>query len=672
MILKIFKVLVLLIFVFSLPITAQKFKEKNEINLDKEGEVGKLLLKANNAATTDSSKIYAHKALKLYKTEKDSSLYPYIYSRLGHFHYVQNHTDSAQYFFNKAIKLYPKDAKSDLLAYNLSYMGGIACYDEDYDLAIKYYKNTIETATSESVKIRIKLNCANLYIETYQEELAKEFIDDVLNYYKKNTEEGLNHIHLIYAYSNLAKLESKLEKKLAYVNKMISIVNENSFSNEAEKARIILQGLSLRGGIYLFAKPPHYSEAISDFKNCIKLAKKHSFEKSKTQSYLQLSTAYHHLGDFKKSVAYADSVKTSNSNSWTNRAIDTLRFHGFYHSKKLDSVYYYANKTIKRLNNDLKELETNGYIEYGKKYQTEKKIQENELLKKEGIIKDLRAKNDAKDKYLIIALVVMKLLFLYKIYSRNKKNKKIVKVLANKNRGISVQNKELELANQNKQRIFSIISHDLINPFNTVLGFSAILEEDFDNLSKNKQKEYVKIIKDSSQTNYKLTKSLLDWARLQEGLITANKTSVKLKAHFIESIGPLASIAKEKQIQITVDVQDDLTIITDKNLLNTILNNLVSNAIKFTPEKGSIDISASINSQNCILAIRDTGVGIAEEKLQRIREKNHVSTKGTNNETGSGFGLLLCDELVTLLGGVLLMESEINKGTTVAITLPYG
>jgi signal transduction histidine kinase len=654
---------------FILSCYSQKYKEFEEVILDKEDEIGRILKKAQSASL-DSSYYFTRKAKTIYEKNKDSSLYPFFYYRFGQILYNLNKKDSAVYYFNKATALYSENVKSDLLSYNYSYLGVVAFENENYDKAAEYYLKTIKTANNERVKAKTKSSLALLYIETSKYDLAKVFLNEVFDFYEKNTEQGLDHPDLIYNYSNLAKIETQLDKRIAAVNKMIAIIDKTEYSNNSSKAFVKTQALSLKGDIYLYADPKRYNEAIDNFKECIKLAKLYNLKETLNRNYILLGMTYNFKKDYTSSIAYLDSMSSYREN-WMYSRINDLRYKGYFNIKKYDSAFIYANTIIQNKDSIIDNLETNGYIEYGKKYQTEKKIQENELLKKEVIIKDLQALRDSRIQFFLVVIIVLSIFLIRVIYFRNKKNKENAMLLEKKNSTINCQNKKLTQANQTRQRIFSIISHDLINPFNTVLGFSKILKEDYNNLTEQEKIEYIGIINNSSETNYNLTKSLLDWARLQENKIVVTKSKIGLKEVILNSIESLKIIALNKNVDLKIDIDEQLIIDTDENLLKTIIHNLVSNAIKFTPSNGSVHITSSKENKNCDITIRDTGIGISSEQLQRIRERNHISTKGTNNETGSGFGLLLCDELVELLEGTLtVVDSKKDKGTTVLVSLP--
>ncbi len=225
--------------------------------------------------------------------------------------------------------------------------------------------------------------------------------------------------------------------------------------------------------------------------------------------------------------------------------------------------------------------------------------------------------------------------------------------------------------NATKDKLFSIISHDLRSPFNAILGFSnlllnAIKKEDYKKLA-----DYSVFIRDSAQQTYNLLENLLNWSRLQSNKIQFHPQRVKIKGMIDNAIAVLGGNAEEKLITIKVDAPDKGEIMADPLMLEIILRNLLSNAIKFTPQKGRIIIKSFIDQKLCYFTITDTGVGMEKEFMKSIFDfGEETSRMGTNNEKGAGLGLMLCKEFVERHGGEIWVSSELNKGTTFTFTLP--
>jgi len=230
---------------------------------------------------------------------------------------------------------------------------------------------------------------------------------------------------------------------------------------------------------------------------------------------------------------------------------------------------------------------------------------------------------------------------------------------------------KLEQLNATKDKFFSIIAHDLKNPFNSILGFSDLLLQNIHRYDQLKIEMFLNTIKNSSKQAYDLLENLLVWARSQTGKIDYSPEPVDLNQRFSDNLGLLEAQTLNKKLKITTNIPDDTLVYGDKNMINTVIRNLVSNAIKFTFENGSINISVIDKDDMLEIAIKDNGIGIAPENLNKLfRIDSKYSTSGTNEERGTGLGLILCKEFVEKQGGKIWVESVLEKGSTFRFTLP--
>ncbi len=236
---------------------------------------------------------------------------------------------------------------------------------------------------------------------------------------------------------------------------------------------------------------------------------------------------------------------------------------------------------------------------------------------------------------------------------------------------IKLKNEELHEINATKDKFFNIIAHDLKNPFNTIMGFSEILveqvkEKDYDGIDK-----YAGFILQSSRHALVLLMNLMDWARSQTGRMEF------IPEHFemVELINEVKQLsddtARQKTITISRDIPHNAIVFADKAMISTVLRNLVSNAIKFTKLGGEINISAKETPDELIISVADNGVGISKDRIEKIfRLDKSYSTSGTNNEKGTGLGLIICKEFVEKHGGKIWIESEEDEGSRFSFTIP--
>ena len=232
-------------------------------------------------------------------------------------------------------------------------------------------------------------------------------------------------------------------------------------------------------------------------------------------------------------------------------------------------------------------------------------------------------------------------------------------------------NDSLNEANAAKDKFFSIIAHDLKNPFSVLLGFSDLLAQNLDDYDVQNVKEMISAIHQTSYQTYQLLEDLLLWSRSQLGKLSFHPEGVLLNEACQSVFELLEPLAQQKQIHIHYDVPQKLCVVADVGMLRTILRNLLSNAIKFTPQYGTVNLSVSIDHHYVEIAVTDTGIGMNESIQSKLWSlTSSVSRCGTNGEEGTGLGLQLCKEFVEKQGGKIWVDSVENKGSRFVFTLP--
>jgi signal transduction histidine kinase len=231
--------------------------------------------------------------------------------------------------------------------------------------------------------------------------------------------------------------------------------------------------------------------------------------------------------------------------------------------------------------------------------------------------------------------------------------------------------KHLKDLNATKDRFFTLIAHDLKNPFTALMGFSEILKKNFDSFEKEEIKDLINIIFESSQNLYKLLDNLLQWSRSQTGGIMYRPENFPLLPLIKQEIEVLEPLADKKSIKFITRVEDHLMVFADKNLVSVIIRNLLNNAIKFSNQEGKITITSKENEKMVNIAIIDTGIGMEKDELDKLfRLDTSFSSRGTADEEGTGLGLLVCKEFIEKNGGEILVTSEKSKGSKFQISLP--
>ncbi len=231
--------------------------------------------------------------------------------------------------------------------------------------------------------------------------------------------------------------------------------------------------------------------------------------------------------------------------------------------------------------------------------------------------------------------------------------------------------KELRAVNANKDKFFSIISHDLKSPFNGLLGITEILDSDYDELELDEIKEMIQIMRNLTVKVYELLEGLLQWAQTQTGRMEYDFEKIDIYDKCEKVIELLVINANSKKIVLQNEVNKETFALADKQATFTVLRNLVANAIKFTKPEGTINIESEIKDNMVYVSVTDSGIGMSNKSINKLfKIGEHHTTVGTNGETGSGVGLLLCKELIEKQEGKIWVESEEGVGSKFTFTLP--
>lgn len=236
---------------------------------------------------------------------------------------------------------------------------------------------------------------------------------------------------------------------------------------------------------------------------------------------------------------------------------------------------------------------------------------------------------------------------------------------------IKDKNQELLKLNSEREKFYSIIAHDLKSPFQGLIGSSEILAEQYNSLSEKEKLSFIDGIKNLSRNSYRLLENLLEWTMLQTGNMSFTLEHFNLLVELHPTISLLKQTASNKEIEFNYEIDNMLFISADKNMLSTIIRNLVSNSIKFTNRNGKINLTVEKIDGSIKFSVSDNGIGMEKEILDKLftLDKSYRN-KGTENEKGTGLGLLLCKEMIERHGGNISVNSESEKGTTFYFTLP--
>jgi len=294
---------------------------------------------------------------------------------------------------------------------------------------------------------------------------------------------------------------------------------------------------------------------------------------------------------------------------------------------------------------------------------------------------------DFMSKPFVAEILLSKVKIFLDLYHQRVKLEELVDQLNTKNETLQAEIEQrkqaeaaLQKANSDKDKLFSIVSHDLRTPFQTLLGNTQLMLQKIEYFSKVDLQNMAESIYRSTQATYNLLENLLTWSQLQRERIEYHPSSVNLQELAENTTTLLAEMALNKDIQLTHTIEEGLSVHVDECMIDTVIRNLTSNALKFTPTGGQVTLSAHQNGYSpdndtetewVKVTVTDTGVGINQEDIDKLFQMDvHHTTCGTAKETGTGLGLILCQDLVEKNRGEIWVESEAGKGTTVQFTVP--
>jgi signal transduction histidine kinase len=236
---------------------------------------------------------------------------------------------------------------------------------------------------------------------------------------------------------------------------------------------------------------------------------------------------------------------------------------------------------------------------------------------------------------------------------------------------LQISQNELKAANASKDKFFSIIAHDLKNPFNGIIGLSSLLIDDYDSFPVEEQKEFIRNIRNTAENTFRLLQNLLEWSQTQTGKIHFEPVQFPLTSITTEIVDLVKTSAGNKNIILRSAISPETEVFADKNMIHTVIRNLLLNAVKFTKSGGRILLTARNTGNMVEISVTDNGVGISPENFKKLFciDCNMISY-GTNGEQGTGLGLILCKEFIEKNAGTIRVESELGLGSTFTISIP--
>jgi len=666
---KIVSLLILFVFLMQVRVSAQRYITSIDSALVSEIErtsgdarinkVKKLVQYYVNTSPTNGERwieegINYSRSVKDEKTEADFMLLN------GKICLIRSQYRDALDYYQKALLIYNKLKSENEIASCYNEIAYVSNYLGEFQKGLEYSYKAEKLATEIKDQINQADAFNNISISNY---LLKDSLK-AEQYYKK-------------ALALSKQIDYPIGLAAAYVHKSIYLFSAGQFDNGLEYAFMALdeyKRVDYRRGIagtleniaLLYRKKKEFTKSLNYHNQSLEIKGQIGDKQGIAATYANIGLIYWDTNDREKAKIYFQKSYDLRYVLGDLRGLGVVSdfFSQLFEEEgnyKESLRYYKLYKTYQdTLFNEKKQIQINML---SAQYESEKK---------ESQIKQLEADNALNKTIfyylLIIAILAISVAILFGVLIQ--KNKKTNQILIRKNEQITEQkelleklNSELSLTNAEKDKLFAIIAHDLKSPFQSILGFSDIITTESDKLSKEEILNYFQLISESNNNLYELIENLLSWSLIKMGKLKINP----------EPFTPIDDINKiirlyhgnlhEKNISVNLEASKEDHLNIDRNSFMIILRNLISNSIKYTKSGGSIDITAHKSDGVYELKVRDSGVGMSEEVIEDILSKDINSTSGTRGEKGTGFGLMICLEMIERNNGKLDISSKPGKGT---------
>lgn len=608
------------------------------------------------------------KALEIFLQIKDSFQLCETYNQIGLLYWKKDLFIPAYQYFRTALKIAKIKHLKKQEAQALNYIGLIYWKWSEFSSSLDYFTQalSIKESLHDDFETGITLNnIANIYNEINRPDDAIIYASRCLLLAKKYPNKyvwgrALNNLGVSYF------KKGEYGKSIEFQNEAL-LIKSKSFDISGQA-----YSLSDLGEVYLARR--NTKKASEYFLNALKLWQKIGDSYGISKTTFNLGKLYLNEGSLDKAETYFvlshNEAKTHHNKK--NMALAYQALSSVYELKKNYPQALAFHKLYSVYADSLASILTSDKIAELRVFkEIDEKEKEVELLTKEKKIQALEIeKHEATNKIFIVVTISgigISLLLIFRFI----KIRRLKILLEEKNRAISQKSEELEEANAAKDKFFSIIAHDLKSPFTGLLGYSEILAEELETMNQEERVKTIGFLKNLIERVYTLIENLLDWSRIQTDRIELSPEKIDLTTEVPEILDLLKANADKKQILLINEINDEAMVYTDKYSFRSIMQNLISNAVKFTRPNGEVRISTNHQNEFIEIFVRDNGIGMTPELLKRIfKIETRHTTKGTADEAGTGLGLLLCKELAEKNGGNISIQSEVGTGTTICVTLP--
>lgn len=571
-----------------------------------------------------------------------------------------HYSDTAQKYYMEAIDLAKSLGNYNLAAQNINRLGVYYRNNNLQEEALVNYEEALELSKAAELDIQIG-HSLNSIGQIY---FYRDLFEEALEYYKEaeayflkaDDQDGLG-----YNYTGMAVVLGELGRYLEAIQVINSAIKiREKLGNERQLV------VSKFNRANLLIDMGDYESAEEDIVNLYNFGLENDLVRAinalETLVDLKLKQ-----GKIEEAIAYAETAITLHEQRPNSESMIPIlqQMSQLYFQRGNPEKHQYYNELLQRERNILNAEKTKNHLSA---ITIKRQKDEIEILSRE---KALIEKNKQTQRYLAIAMLVIMaglVYFLFTYYRFLKKEKEKNETLSLQKKQIEKQALELEESNRVKDKIFSIISHDLRGPLHSLMGMVQLVNED--NLSKEDFQEHIPKVARILGENEQLLENLLIWSRNQMKGMTVNKSKVNVHELIEKNIRLLNQTSLYKGQVIINKIPESLVVLSDKDMLDIVIRNLLTNGFKYTDKGDGIAFDVQETGEEFIFSIKDDGIGIKEEIMENLFSNKFLTSPGTQQEKGTGLGLLLSKELIEMNHGEIWAESNYGKGSEFFFSIP--
>jgi len=621
----------------------------------------------------DSALYFANRAELILQRNDPESLLPYLYKSKGRIYHAKLVVERSIFHFKKAYDEFIKLENYDEIGDCATQLGNLYYDVANYSEAYFFYMQSLNAFEREDNQLgiaRMENNLGNVSHDMGRMSDAEKHYQNAYGIYRENdlaTEAcgALGNIGLI-LYG-----KEQYDSALSYFQEVITQLDPDSLDSVMEFH--ILSGVYNNTAL-IYSELGENQLALDYFRKALRLALRADDQFTIGTIYVNLGSLYGELNNQDSALYYLHrALRISQKRGFKSLELDVYDELANLHagSGNYASAYNWKLRYDTLYKSVFNENQSEQIAQLRARYEQE--ISEKEILQLQS---ESLVQKTLNKVFVIFLVVIVILVIIIAINLRTKKRTN--QMLAERNlqisnaiQQLSESENELQKLNKSKDRIFSVVAHDLRNPVAAVTGFSELLYDNFENFPVETQKEYLLQILQGTQRIQNLLENLLIWARSQMKAVKYDPETLHLNKLLDECVREMKANLDHKKVQCILKIKADCIVFADKAMVHTVFRNLIMNAVKFSFPGSKIRITSVSTPEGCAITVSDEGIGIQPEIQEKLFSSSEVvSTPGTTGESGSGLGLVICKEFLEKNHGSIKVESEPGNGSSFIVNLP--